>query len=404
MSADLSRRDFLYEPMQRLLGLSLFSSFYPLNDKTSHKTSPSDRKRHTTTKWQVMPSFVFDTLCLLGTLVGDPFYLTYYRHEYDILEPKFTPEVQQALASLKRQMKDERRMLIGPSLCWLFSLTNDRTLADLRRTVDDTTAMQAALHNLHDDNNDFWQAYLAIRPDLRTILHFLQDIDLESYWRQSILPGIRARIPTLHKDLTRYNVVAADEGYLGFALPSDTITVYLLHFNQPHGMRVTGQRFCTGVVYPAEIVLRNAVHELMHPPFRPSPDPTPHKLEEMWNAVESLKSDEFLMDRVNHHNPSFGYNTFAGYIEEDCVQALEQMSSERLQIAKEPHQRWKESDDGMHVFAVALYSVMKEEGYNARNEEFSDFLVRMIRSGKLAPGRIRPLFEKFYAEPSPQPK
>jgi hypothetical protein len=395
MSTDLSRRNFLCQPLRQLLGLSLCSAILPVEGKTLQPI----QRQHRTTNWRVMPSFIFDTLCLLSTLVGDPFYLTYYRREYENLEPKFTPEVRQALASLKRQMKDEHQLLIGPSLCWLFSLTNDRTLADLLRTVDDGQAMQSALHKLNGHNEDFWQAYLPIRSDLRTIFHFLQDIGFENYWRQSILPGIRTKIKTLNVDLARYNVIAADEAYLGFALPSDTITVYLLYFNQPHGLRVAGQRFCTGVAYPAEIVLRNAVHELMHPPFRPSPDPTPQKLAEMWKAVELLKTDEFLMDRVNHHNPSFGYNSFAGYIEEDCVQALEQMSSERLQFAMEPHKRWKASDDGMHVFAVALYSVLKEEGHDAQNEEFSDFLTRMVRAGKLGPGQIRLRYERFYAEP-----
>ncbi len=67
-----------------------------------------------------------------------------------------------------------------------------------------------------------------------------------------------------------------------------------------------------------------------------------------------------------HHNPSFGYNSFDGFIEEDCVQALEQVVNERLKVEREAHKRWQESDDGMHVFAVALYRSMKEEGFNQK--------------------------------------
>jgi hypothetical protein len=33
---------------------------------------------------------------------------------------------------------------------------------------------------------------------------------------------------------------------------------------------------------------------------------------------------------VQHHDPSFGYNTTEGYIEEDSVQALEQIVSEKF--------------------------------------------------------------------------
>jgi hypothetical protein len=69
----------------------------------------------------------------------------------------------------------------------------------------------------------------------------------------------------------------------------------------------------------------------------------------------------------------------------------------------------QEEDDGVHVLAVALYSIMKEEKYNQRKEKFRDFLIRNIRSGKLSAGRIKPLYEAFYARnikgprtPSPQ--
>jgi hypothetical protein len=47
-----------------------------------------------------------------------------------------------------------------------------------------------------------------------------------------------------------------------------------------------------------------------------------------WETLGSLRADAFLMDKVNNHNPAFGYNTFEGFIEEDCVQALEQIINE----------------------------------------------------------------------------
>jgi hypothetical protein len=50
----------------------------------------------------------------------------------------------------------------------------------------------------------------------------------------------------------------------------------------------------------------------------------------------------------------------------------------------------------MHVFAVALYNVMKQENYNEKRELFRDFLVRMIKSGKLGPGRIKQIYDDFY--------
>jgi hypothetical protein len=98
-----------------------------------------------------------------------------------------------------------------------------------------------------------------------------------------------------------------------------------------------------------------------------------------------------------HHNPDLGYNSFEGLVEEDCVQALEQIISEKFKVEKPARIRWKESDDGIHVFAVALYHLMKEENYNGESETFRQFLIRMIRSGKLAAGRIKPIYDAFYS-------
>jgi len=75
-------------------------------------------------------------------------------------------------------------------------------------------------------------------------------------------------------------------------------------------------------------------------------------------ALGSLRTDTFLMDKINNHNPAFGYNLFEGFIEEDCVQALEQIINEKFQVEVEAHKRWKQNDDAMHVFAVALYGLM----------------------------------------------
>jgi len=193
-------------------------------------------------------------------------------------------------------------------------------------------------------------------------------------------------------------VIKEQESLLGFALPSNKITVYMLYYSQPHGIKITGTRFLTDAAWPFEIVLRNAVHEMMHPPYDLPND------NELQNTLFFLKKDDFLMDKVLNHNPAFGYNSFEGYIEEDCVQALEQMINEKLKIEREAHQRWKESDDGMHVFAVALYNVMKEENYNEKGELFRDFLVRMIRTGKLSPGKTKVIYDDFYLQWTGQEK
>jgi hypothetical protein len=104
------------------------------------------------------------------------------------------------------------------------------------------------------------------------------------------------------------------------------------------------------------------------------------------------------MQAVLHHNPSFGYNTFADYVEEDSVRALDQLISEKLGIAEDPRRRWRTEDGGMHVLAVALYALLKAEHYYARGETYGAFSARQITEGRLAPGAVKHVYDAFYRQ------
>jgi hypothetical protein len=149
---------------------------------------------------------------------------------------------------------------------------------------------------------------------------FLKAIQFESYWRQNILPKIESKIIEIRKDLPKYNVINEVEKLLGFPLSSNELTVYILNYSQPHGIRVTGLRFLTDAAYPSKSYCET-----------PCMSRCTHNLtrdRELKETLGSLRADAFLMDKVNNHNPAFGYNTFEGFIEEDCVQALEQIINE----------------------------------------------------------------------------
>jgi hypothetical protein len=344
------------------------------------------------TQWQLSPSFKFDVLCFLNTLTDDPFYRRYYQDEYQRVEPLLTPAVRQALSSLKRKVKDDNQTIISALLTVLFSATGDQTLDDMLRTLENSRKMQAELKRTTYYSESAWSIYKSIRADLKIIFMFLKGIHFEAYWDKNILPQVEHKIAEMKNELQGHDVIAAVESYRGFALPSRQITVYLLYYSHPHGIKITGMRYLANLRWSSKVVLQNAVHELLHPPFDLAAD------RELKDMLSQLKKDAFLMDRILHHNPNYGYNSFESFIEEDCVRALDQMAGESLQIAGDAHRRWQEEDEGIHVLAVALYSIMKEENYNQRKEKFRDFLIRNIRSGKLSAGRIKPLYEAFYAQ------
>ena len=222
---------------------------------------------HTSTDWQLKPSFKYDTLCLLNVLSGDPYYLHYYQAEYDHFHPLFTPEEQAAFAQLKHVIKDEGHGIISAKLALYYSAVDDETLPEMIRTAHDSAAMEAALQKTSYWSADGWQNYEAARPALEAALRALDRVGFPAYWAANAKPKIEKRIAELSPELPKYNIIPVIESYLGFPLPSQTITVYLLAYSEPHGIRITGLRFLTHVSYPFSIVLHNAIHEPMHPPY-----------------------------------------------------------------------------------------------------------------------------------------
>ncbi len=346
---------------------------------------------HGRTNWVVSPSLKFDALCFLNVLTGDPFYVRYYRDEYEEFAPRLSPSARAALSHLKRKLKDENKAIISAFLSLYFSATDDRNLDEMLDTLAHSERLKNNLKRTLYFDKGGWRLFESVRPDLKTILVALRDLGFAAYWEQNILSKVQSKISSVERKLADYDVVTEVETRLGFALPGDTITIYMLYFAQPHGIRITGARFIADISYPFAVVLQNAIHEMMHPPYDLAHDRA------LREALRSLKADSFLMDKIRNHNPSFGYNSFESFIEEDCVRALEQVVSEKLKLGRDARRRWQEEDDRIHVFAVALYSIMMRENFSQSRETFRDFLLRIIKAGKLTAGKIKPLYQAFYS-------
>jgi hypothetical protein len=345
---------------------------------------------HTSTDWQLKASLKYDTLCLLNALSGDPYYLDYYRAEYDHFHSLFTPEEQAAFAQLKQVIKDEGHGIISAKLALYYSAVDDETLPEMIHTAHDSAAMEAALRKTTYWSADGWQNYQAARPALEAALRALDRVGFPAYWAANAKPRTEKRIAEISPELPKYNIIPVIESYLGFPLPSQTITVYLLAYSEPHGIRITGLRFLTHVSYPFRIVLHNAIHEPMHPPYH-ADDP---KVRE---AIDLLGRDPLVIDKVQHHDTSFGYNTTAGYIEEDSVQALEQLVSEKFGIARNACEYWKEQDGGMHVLAAAIYTDYKRaSSQNPRS--YSQWFIRAVEDGQLRGSDLQKTVQSFFSQ------
>jgi hypothetical protein len=354
---------------------------------------PDAKQSKMVTQWRIEPSFKYDALCLLNTLTGDPFYLWHYTKAYAEFSPKLTPEAKKAVAHLKKVVKDDGGGIISARLCLLFSATDDETLDHLLATVEHPEKLRDNYSKTPYWSDEGWQSFESIRDDLKVIFTWYKQIDFEKFWREKVRPVAEAKGKKMFAKVSEYDVVPLIEQHLGKPLESHTITVYMLTYSQPHGIKITGTRFLTDVAWPFEIVVRNAVHEMMHPPYKLDGD------SELTSVMETLRADKFLMNKVEHHNPSFGYNSLEGFVDEDCVQALDQLINERIGVAEQAKSRWKKSDDGMHVLAVALYQMMKAEKYpSSKDKTFRDFMVRMNQEGKFKAGSIKRYHMAMYGK------
>jgi hypothetical protein len=333
------------------------------------------------TRWRVRTSEGFDALCFLGPLSGDPFYTEYYGKELAAFLPRLNPATVPRIKGLGEAIRKSGGML-GPTLCLLFSAGDASSLEALIASLDhaerDLQPVYAASPYWDAEG---WGQFLAGRETLRAILVDLQAAGFARFRKEHIAAREAVRLPKLEKRLSGLDVVGADEKMMGRTLADRSIEVILLYFSQPHGIRIIGQRFLTHIDYPDTIVIRNAIHELMHPPF------DAHG-QRIGDVVAFLGRDPLLAKIVAEHNPSFGYTSLIGYLEEDTVQALEQLVSDQFGVAESPSERWTESDDGMHVLAAGLYDMLKAEGYGKTGGNIEAWLHDAIANGKLAPDSL----------------
>ena len=334
------------------------------------------------TRWKVRASEGFDALCFLGPLSGKPFYADYYRAELAVILPRMSPAAMEAMATVQA-MADEAKFLLGPGLCNTLSAGPDDTLDAVITSLRDAERVIAPVartgENALDDED--WSALMRYRPLVLTVLEGLKDAGFAALRREFLGARLTLRIPALEATLAGYDVIAEQERLLGRPFNDASLEVILLHFSKPHGIKVRGQRFLTHHDYPDDIVLRNAAHEMLHPPFDME-GPTARLV------LQTLDRDPLLTRVVAEHNPAFGYNSIAGLLNEDCVQALEQIVSERLGFARPPGEYWRRQDEGMHILAAALYGLLKADGYDRTGGNFEAWIVQAAATGRLSPASL----------------
>lgn len=346
------------------------------------------------TQWRVRGSEGFDALCFLGPLSGKPLYTRYYEAELAAFRPKFAAEAQAALDRVQA-LADGKGWLLAPGLCTLLSAAPDATLDDVILAVREAeTRVLPRYKGSQYWDQENWDLVLGARADLLTVLAGLRDAGFPEFRKGFIGPKLEPRIAALSARLATADVIAEQERLIGRKLQPD-IEIVLLWFSKPHGTRIQGQRFLSHVDYPDALTIRIAGHEILHPPF-------PMDGAAAKAAIAALEADPLMVRILREHDPAFGYNTMEGIVNEDTVEALDQIIAERLGVAIPPARRWADADDGMHVFAAAVYGLLKADGFDRTGGDVEAWMGRAVKAGRLAPASLHAAASRVLEVPPDQ--
>ncbi|GIL41176.1 hypothetical protein [Roseiterribacter gracilis] len=331
------------------------------------------------------PSIAYDTLCLLGILSGDPFYVKFYPAERERWWNALPPEAQQAATRIVARFKRDNGITSASLTLW-YSTLSPVTLDDVLAAARAPERIVDAMRPLRWWNEDSAASIRETAPDVAVVIEALRKAGFEQYWTTELRPKLQTRAQEIEAAAQGFDPSQMIELALGKKMIKPDITVEVMFYVNPHGISLSQQNYLASPDWPIPITISTALHESLHPPFEKQ-DP------KLWAVLNVLRKDKVLLPRVEHHNKSYGYNTFEGFVEEDCVKALERAMGKRLGLGTDAdtEKLFRMSDDGMHVLAPVVYRLLNETNFLDGKESFQTWLIRLVKTGRIAPGKIPPI-------------
>lgn len=353
-------------------GASAFAAALPLRAQPG--IGPLSR-----TRWILRTSEGFDALGFLSPLSGDPFYTRHYEKEVAEFGPRLPPSVLNDIKALKKELGDKGQLL-SPAFYLYFSGGPDATMDDLFASIANPQRLRPVMEGSPYWDAGEWQDFVGLLPRLKPMLEGLRDAGFRAFRNQLVSPQASVKLPALRQKLVNYDVIRWAGFYTGRTF-DPTIEVIFMHFNKPHGIKIVGQRYLTGLAYREDTTIQTAAHEMLHPPV-------PMDGEAAKAAMAIFAKDALLQRILAERDKSFGYGDIEGLFNEGLTKTLDQLISERLGVAQEPRPRWRKQDGGMHVLAAAFYGLMKQGGFARTGGNLESWLHANVGGGSLDPPRL----------------
>lgn len=344
------------------------------------------------TRWKVRASEGFDALAFLGPLSGAELYTRYYAADAAAFGSRLSEEIRNDIARLSSEASEGDFGLLGPTLSLLFSNGNDATLESVLMALKarDERILPSFKASQYWDEKQ-WSWFDKAAPRLEAVFTAMRDAGFAAFRAERTGSDLNTRIADVQRSLNGFDVITWHEKLTGRTF-DPTIEIVLLQFSKPHGIKVQGQTFLQAADYDVPTTVRIAAHEMLHPPV---PMTGPAALA----ALKVLEKDALITRIVREHDPRWGYTTLDGLLDEDLTEALDQLISEALGVARNPADRWRKADDGMHVLAAGLYGLLRQDRWVETGGSIDTWLAEATRRGRLAPANLHPVASRVLERP-----
>lgn len=345
------------------------------------------------TRWKLRGSEGADAIAFLGPLSGTPLYLEFYAEDAAAFAPRLPEAVRQDLARLWAQAQEDGFGLLGPNLQLLLCTQgHDASLSSLLQALRQReSALLPGYRASRYWNASDWAWFERAAPRLERIFEALQAAGFGAFRAERAGDALARRIAEQGRALAGFDVVAWQEKLTGRRFEAE-IEIVLLQFAKPHGIKVQGQTFLQSADYDTATTVRIAAHEMLHPPV-------PMDGAAARAALVVLERDPLIMKIVREHDPRWGYTTLKGLLDEDLAQALDQLISEALGVGRNPADRWRKADEGMHVIAAGLYGLLRQDRWSETGGAIEPWLAQAAAAGRLDPAHFHPVAARVLERP-----
>jgi hypothetical protein len=344
------------------------------------------------TRWNVVGSEGYDAIAFLGALTGRELYRRFYGADADSFGARLPAQIRADVPKLADESDKSSFGLLWPVLANVLSGAGITTLESVIAALSDLEGKvrPAFDRNPSREQSDFdWLK--ANAPRLIRIFAAMRDANFPAFRREKLGEGFDARVAEVSRALAGYDVVRWQEKLTGHAF-DPVVNVVLLNFSKPHGAKMQGQTFLQAADYDTATTVRIAAHEMLHPPL-PMDGPAARA------ALGVLARDPLIMRIVREHDPQWGYTTLDGLLDEDICEALDQLISEALGVARNPADRWRKADDGMHVLAAGIYGLLRQDKWIETGGSIDRWLAQAAANGRLLPAVLHPAASRVLERP-----